>query len=402
MIIGKLLCPYCFARFFPWELCFRCVNVQRCGVVEDLALTEYRYGTVPAAGENHAAHPIIKAGRVFRPDWRARWALGAPLGAECPNCQQESTRLVCPSCHNDLPHQFGQLASHPIAMIGARGSGKSNYIGVVIQEFKKRLSLLFKGTLESLDEQTRRRYRESYELPLFHDHQVVAATVSAATVIENRYPLSYRLHLDKPTWAGTRQKVIGLTFFDTAGEDLLSMDTMHIHTRYIAYSRGLIILLDPLQMPAVRRLIPERTAHLPLDPHQDQVVERATHLIQNTIGIQPGQKIPIPVAIAFSKVDMLQGAVDPLLLRSGSHPGYVNLSDLGHVHEMWCSYLEEWGYADLLAYLDRMYRHWHLFGISALGSTPEGAHLPQGVNAFRVEDPLLWLLHVNGVVAGRR
>jgi len=339
---------------------------------------------------------------VFRPTWRDRWSLRGPLGAACPTCKQESNKLVCPVCHNELPHQFGQLAPHPIAMIGAKGSGKSNYIGVVIQEFKKRVSLALNGTLESLDEQTRRRYREDYEMPLFHDRQVVAETVSAATIIKNKYPLSYRLHIDKPGWLGTRQKVVGLTFFDTAGEDLTSLDAMQVHARYIAYSRGLIILLDPLQMPAVRRLVPERLAHTSPNPHQDQVVERATHLIQNTLGIHPGQKIAIPVAIALSKVDVLKGAVDPMLLRSTRHPGKVDLVAIDLAHELWCSYLEEWGYADLLTYLDRMYRRWHLFGLSSLGSAPEGEHLPQGVNAFRVEDPLLWLLYVNGVVAGKR
>jgi hypothetical protein len=47
------------------------------------------------------------------------------------------------------------------------------------------------------------------------------------------------------------------------------------------------------------------------------------------------------------------------------------------------------------------FRYSSYFGVSALGSPPRNGQLTHGVSAFRVEDPLLWLLARWGGVATR-
>ena len=51
-------------------------------------------------------------------------------------------RKVCPNCHLPLPRKTanGEISSEVIAIIGARGSGKSNFFGVLLDALKRRYS----------------------------------------------------------------------------------------------------------------------------------------------------------------------------------------------------------------------------------------------------------------------
>jgi GTPase SAR1 family protein len=392
--MAHLTCPYCFERIKPDTLAFRCVNAVRCGTEEDRKLYDYVHGGTPGSGRLGPE----RLGRVFTAGSKARRMQGLPIEAECPQCHDRSTKALCPHCHNELPHRFGLVEACPIALIGAKGAGKSNYIAVVIHEFMRRLSTVFDASLEALDDQTRKRYADLYEAPLFHAQQVVAQTISAASDLRSRYPLSYTIDFRRRQLFGTAHRIAGLTFFDTAGEDLLSSDVMTTHNRYMTQAQGLIVLFDPLQIPALRQLLPGSSGLPPVNPYQHQIIERVIQLLQKTRAIRPGQLIDIPLALAFSKVDLLNGVVDPQLLRAAEHPGKLNLNDIEQNHILWRAYLEEWGYSNLTQLLTNSFKRWRFFGLSALGAAPLGNVLERSVSAFRVEDPLLWLFYENGII----
>ena len=61
-----------------------------------------------------------------------------------------------------------------------------------------------------------------------------------------REPLVSRLH------ARARHALSNLVFFDAAGEDLERSTILEREARYITQSDGLVLLVDPLQIPAVR------------------------------------------------------------------------------------------------------------------------------------------------------
>lgn len=84
------------------------------------------------------------------------------------------------------------------------------------------------------------------------------------------------------------------------------------------------------------------------------------------------------------------------------------------VHEEMRGLLDGWDSGALFRQLDRDFAQLSLFGLSALGSPPP-AHAPadapkSGPQPLRVEDPLLWLLGLGGLLprsgtgggAGRR
>jgi GTPase SAR1 family protein len=384
-----LLCPYCSEWFPRGAVMFRCINPDafRCTPSEDTELARYR--RQPEA-------PRLPP--VFQAEPKAPKINGVPRSARC-RCGYESSKIICPHCHNELPFEFGQLDGCTIAMIGAKSAGKTNYIGVLIHELETRICAAFGGSISACDDQTMDRYKADYYTPLFRNNRVINETVSARSRIEVRYPLVYRLNLAKRGWVGTTHKIVGLTFFDTAGEDLVKGETTATEAGYIANANGLIMLLDPLQLRAVRDQLAGSVALPPENEHQSEIINVVTRLLRK----KAGDKIKTPLAIAFSKVDALRPLLnEPVLLRSGHHQGYVDLDDLDQVHHLLRAYVERWAGHNLVNLVSESFQHWRFFGLSALGAPPTGATLPYGISPFRVEDPVLWLLYMNGIVNGQR
>src|SRR4051812_42726689 len=109
--MSKLTCPYCFEKFSVAEIAFRCLNPNPtlCAPEHDPKLAKYQRLT---------AGP--KLNRVFTAGgmrWnRIRLGLTGNFG-KLPHCDcGEPSKKVCPSCHNDLPHGFGEIKMKTIAL----------------------------------------------------------------------------------------------------------------------------------------------------------------------------------------------------------------------------------------------------------------------------------------------
>jgi GTPase SAR1 family protein len=384
----QVVCPYCFEGFTSSEVAFRCIRPAGCPPEEDKPLSDYQRLTA-----------TMMLPRVFTPSpgWRT------PTSARC-TCGTRSTKAVCPHCHNTLPGQFSATSHHTIALIGAKGAGKSNYIAVLVHELRNKVGQRFNAALNALDEQTIKRYREHFERFVYDKREVVPATPSGMAALH--YPLVYRLGITR-RWLRLfrRNRATTLVLFDTAGEDLGNSDTMAIATRYFASSHGLIFLLDPLQIPAVRQLLglPELAAG-EAEPPGD-IIFRVCELIRKLRGIGPEQPIRIPVAIVFSKIDEVRRILEPdsILNRASEHDGAFDLADAEEVDETVRAHVNRWLGPNFHATLEQNFSLVRYFGISALGDAPTNdGTLPRGVQAFRVEDPFLWLLHRNGYIKGER
>ncbi|MEW6283897.1 MAG: hypothetical protein AB1758_35115 [Candidatus Eremiobacterota bacterium] len=385
--MALILCPYCFESFAPEGAAFRCVGQDpaRCPHQEDRLLMAYQ--RLPTA-------PVLP--RVFP---------GGTAGssAVCP-CGSRTTRRVCPHCHNDLPGQFGQTENFTVALLGSKEAGKSHYMAVLIHELFNRVGERFKASLSALDDHTIRRYKEDFRSYLFDRREVIPQTRSARADLTTRYPLVYRLTLERKGWLGKKLRIASMVFFDTAGEDLDSYDLMSSETRYVANSHGLILLVDPLQIPDVR----ERLGNVELLPGENtdpnDIVDRVIKLIRDFRELPANQKIPTPLALAFTKVDAVWPLFEPgsAVHTASKHPGYFDLADAERVHEELRAQVNRWCQG-----LDRKLAHHFAshayFGVSALGGSPgPDGRIARGVSPFRVEDPFLWILSRLGLVPARR
>ena len=383
----RLVCPYCFETILSAKRAYRCVNTDgsRCPPEKDMALGQYL---------RRSEGPLLP--RVF--------VVPSRISPVC-RCGSKG-KPVCPHCHSDLPGEFGEIPSKTIALIGAKEVGKSNYIAVLLHELTNRIGERFNASINALDEQTRRRYNEQFRSYIYDRREVVPATRSARAEIEVRYPLVYRLSLQRRRFLfGNSLRVMSLVFFDTAGEDLTHVDLMSTETRYLANSDGIVFLLDPLQIRAVRDRL-AGTMSLPSESSDpSDIIGRVVQLVRQMRSLGPTARIDTPVALAFSKIDAIRSLVEPgsPVHQASNHDGYFDLADAERLNESMRAYVTEWVGGGLHTFLKHNFETFAYFGLSALGSSPDGqGRLPMGAAPFRVEDPFLWVLHHHRIIPGRR
>ncbi|MFD8202467.1 hypothetical protein ACWDTR_28810 [Streptomyces sp. NPDC003470] len=392
----RLTCPYCYENFAPREIRFRCNSRlsrtgKQCPRRRDQVLDERR-----------GPRPSHDLGPDFAADGRRPTAV-------CSGCDGETTYRICPVCHSELPVQFGRVDNRLIAMVGAKASGKTVYMTVLLHEMRNRVGEAFGAALMGLDDATMRRYSSDYEDRLYRDNQMFPGTQTASTNLNRVDPLVFRFSLGRRTFLGERPQHTVLSFFDTAGEDFSSRESVELNTRYLTGADGIILLLDPLQMSDARAGALPGTP-LPGTEGLDapvNVLSRVTGLLLAPRGGRSAQKIDTPIAVVFSKMDAFWHQLDAgSPLRDYAPPGgRFDVSDSLSVHEEVRRLLKDWDGVQIDQLLDNHYSRYRYFGVSALGRnpTPEARVADTGIQPYRVADPLLWLLAEFGSVpkAGR-
>jgi hypothetical protein len=259
----------------------------------------------------------------------------------------------------------------------------------------------FHCSLEAVDDDTINRYRTDFYDPIFKRGETLRITNSARTNSAVLKPLVYTLSFLGAGLLG-RKKVVTIVFFDTAGEDLNSLADMAIFNKYIYCSAGLIILLDPLQLPMVRDQLPNDTPLPDMHTETDDIVARTAKLIRTAQGLKVHHRIDIPVAVAFSKLDAIDCLLDESsqLNYAGRHKGELDLEDVLAVHTDIEAYLQSWNCDSLINQMEASFKSYSLFGLSALGCSPDEAQNIRRFRPRRVEDPFLWLLYKHKLIPG--
>ncbi len=386
-------CLSCFAALRTGQIEFRCVGRAGRGAgcdPEPDAILAGHLGSSAAA----SLPPVFSVPQPGRQ-------------AECPRCQRPTGRRVCPRCHSPLPAEYCQAEGKIIALVGAKGSGKSTYITVLLHELTNRVGAELNASLVACDERTIKRYRQDFARPLYGESRLLGATQSAET--DPGGPLVYLLTRTIPGLLWNRTRSLALALFDTAGEDLRSRDRSELYLSYLSAADAVVFLLDPLGLPGARTALSDPAKGAGevsrSDPDSDpiDVISRVTELLHERRG---SRRLKTPVAAALSKIDMLQPELSrqSALHRVRPPTGHLDLDDREAVHEQVRALLDQWQAGAVDRYLGQHYTDHALFGLSALGGVPDtraGRVGPGGVRPYRVEDPLLWLLYRFGMLSGR-
>jgi hypothetical protein len=396
-----LACPYCYNPFAEKDICFRCTGRpgpegEECRPVRDENLVRWLGISTPLP-------PCFDAdGRRFT--------------ARCPHCHGESPYRVCPLCHSRLPVDFGKVDSRLIAMIGAKQSGKTVFMTVLIHELMHRVGRDLDLAIMGSDEATIKSFDTDFDARLYRDHALPEG-VRAATRL--RQPLVFDLALrTQRRLASPRDRRTILSFFDTAGEDLNSTDSVELNARYLSSAHAIILLLDPLQMPGARAQALTGTI-LP-DPGQPgfdspyNVLTRVTQLLRTP---RPGRsrrppvprdrsspRIQTPMAVAFAKLDSLDHTFprDSPLIRHSKPQRQFDTQDSMAVHHQVQALLDEWDGPKIDQLMQHNYARFRYFGLSALGTLPTSANTVGHIQPHRVHDPFLWLLSEFGIISATR
>ncbi|AEV89083.1 hypothetical protein ACWT_8074 [Actinoplanes sp. SE50] len=385
--MARLTCPYCYRQFAERDMLFRCSGLRAadgkfCRPAPDPVRVEL--------GDRDEVPPVVVAN-------------GRKLSAVCPQCGNTATIQLCPHCHAQLPVHYGKLDTRMVAMIGAKFSGKSVFTTVLMHELIHRVGRRFDAAVLGADERTRREFGAE-EHALYTDRVLPATTRPARADEQGRQPFVFKFSLgERKRFRSTLRHTV-LSFFDTAGEDLESARGVAQNVGYLSSADGIIVLLDPLTVPGLPATLgldpsllpgPAAAGDTPLN-----ILTRVTEVLQNLPGTGPHRMIDVPVAIAFSKVDVLWEALpadSPLRQPAPDEPFFPERDSVA-LHDHVQALLQEWEGGQIDQLLHKHYRTYRYFALSALGAVPSvGIASRQrvaesGIQPHRVADPFLWLL----------
>lgn len=386
------VCPFCFRKIDSSHLAYQCAGRGNVECKKEVDKDRERL-----TGSTVETYP------TFLPP------PGRNASTNCPTCGGPAKRRACPSCHTALPIDFVDSKSPMIGLVGAKGSGKTVLMTVLVRQLREVVGLRFGADIRiATDNPDGHRglsdYQASREEPLFSNRKLPIGTGQQRASTARVTPVVLRWRQESARLVGGRSlRSTVLSFVDTAGEDLNDIDTAFT-LEYLSVCDALIITLDPFALPGARsRLnLPKEAIQVDDDVPLD-VVSRITELLRTEGNISNKKRINLPVAIVFTKIDAFYPTLDrqnPIMSTAPALPSYQNV-DGQSVHEHMLALLHEWNAADIDMHMRLNYTNYRYFGISALGAEPDyesGSVAPGGVQPHRVEDPVLWLLSKAGTV----
>ncbi|MBR2835587.1 MAG: hypothetical protein IKE43_07775 [Coriobacteriales bacterium] len=396
----SFVCPFCFDQVRANEVVYRCIN-----------------GWCPAYNEEdpvYAAYlgvPTVRSGHVFM-DARRGLSSFINKSVTCKECGHPAIK-VCPRCHSTLPDTTLTGDNNIISIIGTRSSGKSLYIGVLINELQKRIAPSLGASMQGFVDMSglynaQELYNKTKYDKLYKDGEILGQTMRHQRMRsgddQDKTPLVYRFAYVNNKFG--RLDDFTLAFFDGAGEDFEDASLTATAARYIAHSKGIIFLLDPLQIPEVLEQVEAHLGHKSTSTgtgdsglaSPDVVLSNITSLIKQSIG---HSRIEIPVAISFSKFDAIQSIIPDGLVISQTSPhckkGVLDDTDVQNINAEIRSLLATWNQQSLLTAIELDYKNYSFFTVSSLGldNEPDSSGKIKKPRPHRVEDPLLWLMAEN-------
>lgn len=369
--MAKFTCPYCYKEHSLTDCVMKCVQGQN--------------ATCPKR--------VAKDAQGFIPKNRM---------SGCMGCRDASKQLFCPVIYRSnqtlklIPRDCLDGPSLPIALLGAKASGKSNYIGVLVNEIRRKMSSRFNCMLSvTSSEESKLYYDKFYYDPLFNKNNIVDATNAGEEIPPLIFPLRFFDNKNRIN------KSAVLTFYDTAGENLDSKGDMDIYNQYIPNSQGIILLLDPLQVSSIRKQLEGKMALPNKNTEINIVLQRVVDIIRDVKNLKGNIKIPL--AVVFTKIDALE-KFDVLpensCLRDESEHlkrGVFVNSDYENCNEEMQTLVANWLDGELLT-LIKCFDKCSFFGVSSFGNIPNGSKLSSEIKPRRVLDPLLWLLAENNYI----
>jgi len=395
--MAKVPCPYCYHRINQARLAYVCVGrgipggPPKCLRRENTRRRE-------VTGIVEQSFPIFAVG--------ANRLGGTPQFAPCPHCRGETGVRACPECHTPVSATFAESRSPMVGIVGGKGAGKTVYTAVLHHELRTTVRRRFRADIRLTGDMqggtgSAMQWLEFNEDQLFNDGKLFETTASAAggmrapVVIEWRQPTT---RFGRTTFGTTV-----LSFYDAAGEDLTSAASVHTQA-YIGVAEGLILLLDPWQLPGARDRIAVPDAVIKESAPPLGVLTAITDTLRTTHKVRNRHSIPVPLAVVFAKIDEFFGVLEegnPLLARPASPAGCYDEVNGQTTHEHVKAMLHEFRADDIDSLLAANYSTYRYFAVSSLGTPPDysiNVVNSSGVHPFRVEEPLLWLLSRFGVI----
>ncbi|RSM84757.1 hypothetical protein DMH04_19965 [Kibdelosporangium aridum] len=390
MLGSTVACPYCYNRINPGKLHFQCTG--RAAPGRDRCVKSVDQDRQRLTGYAAPAWPTF-------PPPETRNPLGQRV-AQCPDCGVDTGVRACPVCHTPLPANFAESRSPLIGMVGGKNSGKTVYTTVLVHELRHNVRRRFAADVSFAGDQqgdagSLGNWLKLYERSLFDQNMLFESTAAARDGL--KVPLVLQWRQPKRGKLGrTSHSTTTLSFYDAPGEDMTTQEFVNGQA-YLGSADGLIVLLDPFELPGAHdRIAVPDAARRETEPPLT-VLNRITEMLRLTHGVKASRRITIPIAVVFSKIDAfykMLGDDHPLLIKPQAGAFYNETAGQDtdeHIRAL----LTELDADDIDSHLRSHYKQFRYFAVSSLGAEPDYRKQQVdegGVRPFRVDEPLLWLL----------
>jgi hypothetical protein len=309
---------------------------------------------------------------------------------------------VCPLCHFELPPGWREGHAICIAMAGARATGKSLYIAVLVRQLQLQCERLG-YSMDPATRATAAAYATTYEKPLFEQRGLIPPTPAIVTQSSTqREPLVFSIG----AWHGVRRYLV---LRDVAGEDMESGDLQVPAFHFFGRADAVFFMFDPLRVDSIRDQLADLLPAQNLSGGDPRGV--LNHLMTAVGRGQP------KLAVILSKFDalrvlrgvegsewsMIMSNSGAAYLRDTSDDERYNELDGRLLHEEVRSLLIRLNAGSMVAAVENPANQVQLerryFVVSALGQPPSGQRLhARGIAPFRCADPVRWVTSGFGVL----
>ena len=357
-----MICPNCFQRHIVAEFSYTCTH-SKCG---------------------RAGLPVTHD-KILMQD-------GNPL---CPGCRSALIERLCPSCGYPVIIDDDTVPTVPISIVGAEGCGKSNYLSVLIDQLRRKISKSYSCAFYPIGgDETIKNYDTKYYQPLFVKGQCLTSTMQ-----EEVSPLLYSMVFSGDYPSG---KNCNITLYDACGANFRSEKIMADYNRSIYNAKGILYFIDPFQISAVR----DNLSNIGRPVSNDDagtLLSRTIHLIrQGSNRKNLRRKIDIPIAVCITKMDMIRPLLDvsSFALSPSRHDknGKFDVHDFASTSLEVQSILESWSESEIVNQITSQFSDYGFFALSSLGTAPDDTNAVENIVPHRVIDPMMWLLWKNKII----
>ncbi len=320
-----------------------------------------------------------------------------------PKCNGVYIRRKCGKCGESLPPTIDQYDCYMrLAVVSPPGGGKTVYLTTMFHDLQVH-SRVLGFNLSAMDAETAQYYEENMK-KLYRDKSLTGMATNSGAYT----PMQWSIQDVKKGMGKNIVPTYSLTIFDGAGEDQKSGEEQI--RRYIAESKMILILLDPIKLYGVRKRMTDEEIIKAGGDLKEPITPEFTRIFINSIieyvktysGLNIKQKLKIPVAVAFAKIDMMRRFFPEgsMVFQPSGHVAAGKFIEIEsqQIHSEIDAWMEQCG-DDLSSLFSGSFVNWRYFGLSSFGEQPESlVRLSCEPVPLRVLDPLMWNLHLEKLI----
>ncbi len=395
----KITCPYCYNKFENDDVEYQCENIERsvdgtpkCPEKEDKRFNDH-WGIPVESRHFFKGKPF----GLFSSE---------PKPSKCDKCGKQSSRFVCPHCHNWLPTDMIKDGAEIISIVGAPNSGKTVYFFNLMRQLQKKASSLgISVTVQDEGPDPTKKTSVIYKgmvKRMYEDNELPPKT----PVIEGERPIPLIFKVSNEKAGKKGGKSIYIVFYDTPGEAFQDREQMDRMADHVSNSAGILLFIDPYNIKKLTGTLQSASEEEIVTGSELENENVLNSLLQKVKRKESEDK---PFAIVFSKIDAVLDGLSAeragglaTILDLDRNSSFLktkkfNLSEIDQISNALEEMSEEWDVEYIKSQVNEKYKEENIrmFAVSSLGSQPKDSRITD-LRPYRVMDPLIWILYKIG------